>query len=69
VTRAARPAEAPKRAPGRPAEGPGGETRDAVLTLRLTAAEREEWATLAEARGVTVGQLVRETMAARVRRG
>lgn len=59
----------PARPPGRPPEGPGGETRDKVVRLRLTRQEREAWQRLADSREVELSELVRETMAVEIARG
>lgn len=63
------PRPKPARAPGRPAEGPGGSPRDIVVRMRLTRQERAAWQRLADAREVELSELVRETMAAEVARG
>ncbi len=53
---------------GRPPEGPGGASREVMLPIRITEGERAAWRALAAARGVSVAALVRDVMAAQLRR-
>ena len=71
TTRKPRPARKPRPGPppriGRPPRAPGGSA--VTLRLRATAAESDRWRAAAAAAGVSLTQLIREAVEARLARG